>query len=182
MRKFTRVSLCIFTIVGLFLAGIKIFFSDMIHSNDYEKINRKEINMVFESKEETKDGVYLKFRVINNSRYVFLLTNAKIEFPSYNSEGGLDLLLELNVHNQYKDQNEKIMDEGIAKYGEGYITFLVPKGIKLDNKYFDLDAISIQYQGVFKVKLPFLNNKYLVISNYNGRYLLSSSKEQVNFK
>lgn len=181
MRKFIRISLYICTILGIFLVGIKMFFSDMIHSSDYDEINRKEINMMFESKEETNDGIYLKFKVDNNSRYIFLLTDAKLGFPNYNSEGDLDLLLELNLHNAYKEQNAKIMEDGIEKYGEGYITFLVPKGITLDNKYFDLDAISVTYQGVFKVSLPFLNNKNLVIDNYNSSYQLSNSKEQLNF-
>lgn len=180
MRKFIKVSLYIFILLWAFIFGSKIFFKDMIHSNDYGEINRREIKINFESQREGKNGTYVKLKVINNSRYVFLLSDAKLEFPNYNNEGDVDLILELNLYKPYEDENEEIMVDGIEKYGESYMTFLIPKGVSLDKSYFDLNAISVKYDGIYKVDIPILENKYLVIGNNSGNYQIENSKEKIN--
>lgn len=182
MRKFINVSIYIFILLWAFIFGSKIFFKDMIHSNDYGEINRREIKITLESKIEGKNGIYVKLKVINNSRYVFLLSDAKLEFPNYNNEGDVDLILELNLYKPYEGENEEIMANGIEKYGEGYMTFLIPKGICLDEAYFDLNAISVKYEGIYKVNIPILENKYLVISNNSGNCQIEDSKEKINIK
>lgn len=182
MRKFINVSLYIFILLWAFIFGSKIYFDDMIHSNDYGEINKKEVKITFESQRESKNGVYVKLKVLNNSRYVFLVSDAKMEFPNYNNEGDVDLILELNLYKPYEGENEDIMVNGIEKYGEGYITFLIPRGMSLDESYFDLDSISVTYEGTYKIKIPILNNKYLIISNNSGNCQIESSKEKINIK
>lgn len=180
MKKFVIVSICICMSLWLFIIGSKIFFEDMIHYKDYIDKNKREIKMVYDSQRESKNGIYVRLKAINHSKFRFLLTNAKLGFPSYNSDGDLDILLELKLDDLYEGKNEKIMVEGIEKYEEGYVTFLIPKGIILDEKYFDLDAVCIEYDGVFKMKLPFLENKYISISSYSGNALVSNREGSIN--
>ena len=50
--------------------------------------------------------------------------------------------------------NSDMMVEGIEPNGEGYIEFIVPKGLILDKRYFALDFTKMEYEGNFAEEIP----------------------------
>lgn len=75
------------------------------------------------------------------------------------------LYLALDVENSL---NSNLMLDGIEPNGDGYIEFIVPKGLQLDKKYFALDSTKMEYEGNFAEEIPIFNFLKIPVEQNKG--------------
>lgn len=182
MKRFIKISISILIVFTVFFIGNKLIFKDMVHVNDYEEKNRKEISVDLYDKKVVKEGTIFKFKIKNESKFTYRLNSAKLTFPNkieYENEEVLywGANLELTSYERYIEGNENYVSEsdrmflyGIKPYKEGYIEFLFPKGLTLDKKYFDLSSANIDIDGKYTVDLPFLETGYINVQQENSSH------------
>lgn len=157
MNKFIKVSsiIMICCLISGFL--VRFTYGDMIDKKDYESRNVNEVIVEFESRKTVEEGTKIRFKVYNNSKFTYLLTKAKIKFenniPEENGEykNSSRLYLGMDIGNKL---NADIMFNGIEPNSDGYVEFIVPKGLILDKKYFALDSTKMEYEGNFAEEVP----------------------------
>lgn len=158
MNKFIRISFII--LVCFFMSGIiaKFTYSDMIDRQDYESRNINELIVEFESRKTVKNGTKIKFKIYNNSKFTYLLTKARIKFENnlfkdnleYN-KNNTNLYIEMDNNSKL---NSNLILNGILPNKDGYLEFIIPKGLSLNKKYFALDSTKMEYEGNFAEKVP----------------------------
>lgn len=157
MNKFIKVSsiILIFCLVSGFL--VRFTYGDMVDKKDYEARNVNEVIVKFESRKTVREGTKIRFKIYNNSKFTYLLTKARMKFENNikNEDGeyinSSKLYLALDSANKL---NSNLMLDGIEPNGDGYIEFIVPKGLELNKKYFALDSTKMEYEGNFAEEIP----------------------------
>lgn len=183
MKRFMGISINIIIVFVVFFIGSKVIFKDMVHVNNYEEKNIKEINIDLEEEAKVKEGIVFKFKIKNNSKYTYRIDDARLVFSSKNESKSKDddyieydlySSLELKTHEKYKEYDDIYMDNnyknfiyGIKPNKEGYIEFLLPKGLNLDKEYFDLNVININIDSKYTVDLPFSESGYITVEKNN---------------
>ncbi|MGL5329495.1 MAG: hypothetical protein ACRDD7_09505 [Peptostreptococcaceae bacterium] len=157
MKKFAKISSLILSTFLLFLMINKLIFKDRVSVEDYRFKNNMETNVSIESYKNTKDGILINIKIKNDSNYVYTLKDAKIMFGGTNQGFTLN---RIPIH----WEGEDIMYDGIQPNEEGYVEFLLPKGMKIDEKYFDLECTKIVYEGKFKGEF-LISEAYIIVGN-----------------
>ena len=167
-NKFIKLSLIIIIISTLFVLGNKFIFKNLIHENDYLIKNDFEIDIKLNKKYETKNGLKLRFKIENPTKYTFRLEESYITFDMYkdkNKEMITNSPLKIDMKNSFEesDINSQIITKGIKPHSYAYMEFTIPKGLNLDDDYFSLDSIVYDIEGQFVVDLPFTDGGYITI-------------------
>lgn len=157
MNKFVKISsiILIFWVISGIL--VRFTYGDMVDKKDYESRNVNEVIVEFESRKSVKDGTKVRYKVYNNSKFTYLLTKARMKFENNiakeneKKENSSRLYIAMDEINRF---NSDMMVEGIEPNGEGYIEFIVPKGLILDKRYFALDSTKMEYEGNFAEEIP----------------------------
>ena len=157
MNKFIKVSSII--VIFCLIAGVLVRFTygDMVDKKDYEARNVNEVIVEFESRKTVEEGTKVRFKIYNNSKFTYLLTRAKMKFenniPQNNGEykNSSRLYLAMDIGNKV---NSNLMFNGISSNDDGYVEFIIPKGLILDKKYFALDSTKMEYEGNFAEEVP----------------------------
>lgn len=173
MKKFMKVSsiILIFCFVSGFL--VRFTYGDMIDKKDYEARNVNEVIVEFESRKNVREGTKIRFKIYNNSKYTYLLTKARITFENniFNEDkekkyiNNSNLYLALDSENKI---NSNLILDGIEPNGDGYIEFIIPKGLELDKRYFDLDSTKMEYEGNFAEEIPVFNFLKIPVEQNKG--------------
>lgn len=167
-NKFIKLSLIIIIISTLFVLGNKFIFKNLIHENDYLIKNDFEIDIKLNKKYETKNGLKLRFKIENPTKYTFRLEESYITFDMYkdkNKEMMTNSPLKIDMKNSFEesDINWQIITKGIKPNSYAYVEYTIPKGLNLDDDYFSLDSIVYDIEGQFVVDLPFTDGGYITI-------------------
>lgn len=167
-NKFIKLSLIIIIISTLFVLGNKFIFKNLIHENDYLIKNDFEIDIKLNKKYETKNGLKLRFKIENPTKYTFRLEESYITFDMYedkNKEMMTNSPLKIDMKNSFEesDVNWQIITKGIKPHSYAYVEYTIPKGLNLDDDYFSLDSIVYDIEGQFVVDLPFTDGGYITI-------------------
>jgi ABC-2 type transport system permease protein len=167
-NKFIKLSLIIIIISTLFILGNKFIFKNLVHEYDYLIKNEFDINIELNKKFETKKGLNLKFKIKNPTKYNFRLEESYITFDMYEDKNkevmtNSSLKIDMKYPFEESDVNWPIFFKGVKPHSYGYIEFTIPKGLKLDGKYFSLDSIGYDIKGRFVVDLPFTDGGYITI-------------------
>ena len=169
MNKFAKVSASIIIVILVFIGINKLIFNERISAEDYKNIYDINTDISIDRYEETNDGVLIKMKIKNNSNYTYRLENASITFFSCKRSDDNKIIdsreaFKLNILPIEFGEENDITWTGIEPKEEGYIEFLYPKGIKIDDKFFDLDATSLNYNGTFSKDLPIGDGAYTTIT------------------
>lgn len=143
-KKFIKVSLII-CIPLILLIG----FSTMIlNSDSYFDEWGDDIKITYKDYKEEKYNHVLSIIVKNNSKNIARLGEMKLSFEN-NYESEAENLGEFYIRGYEKDRwdDNKVM--GIDPGKEEEIIFKIPKGIKIDEKYYNLNRIIIDYDARF---------------------------------
>lgn len=157
MNKFIKISSII--LLSCLIAGflVRFTYGDMVDKKDYEARNVNEVIVEFESRKNVQEGTKIRFKIYNNSKFTYLLTRARMKFENTipggenNIKNSSQLYISMDVGNK---MNSDLMIDGIEANGDGYIEFIVPKGLELDKKYFALDSTKMEYSGNFAEEVP----------------------------
>lgn len=167
-NKFIKLSLIIIIISTLFVLGNKFIFKNLIHENDYLIKNDFEIDIKLNKKYETKNGLKLRFKIENPTKYTFRLEESYITFDMYkdkNKEMMTNSPLKIDMKNSFEesDVNWPLFSKGIKPHSYTYMEYTIPKGLNLDDDYFSLDSIAYDITGKFLVDLPFTHIGDIII-------------------
>lgn len=172
-KKFIKISVSMVAIVIVFISINKLIFKDLIHEEDDSIFNYTNIEVTLDNKYISEDGIKLKFKVKNDSKYTFRIDESYLDFEMYQS-GNKDMIVPSGIKiyptNIYEGNgvNDRILMKGIDPHKSEYITFTIPKGFGLDNEYFPLDSIGYRLNGQFVVRIQFLESGYITVKpNYN---------------
>ncbi len=55
------------------------------------------------------------------------------------------------------------MKYGIKPNNQGYVDFVIPKGLNFDYRYFNESGMSVEYKGEYIVNIPMAKGLYLVV-------------------
>ena len=141
-KKFVKVSLIIF--IPLI---ILILLFTMLSSNEdiFDELNNS-IKITYKDCKEQKNSYYLSVIVKNNSKNIATLSDMELSFD-YNGDGE-------NIGNFYiRGEEKNIWDDnklrGIDPGKEEEIIFKIPKGIKINTDYYNLNRIIVSYNASF---------------------------------
>ena len=167
-NKFIKLSLIIIIISTLFVLGNKFIFKNLIHEDDYLIKNNFEIDIKLNKKYQTKNGLKLRFKIENPTKYTFRLEESYITFDMYkdkNKEMMTNSPLKIDMKNSFEesDINWQIITKGIKPHSYAYVEYTIPKGLNLDDDYFSLDSIAYDITGKFLVDLPFTHIGDIII-------------------
>lgn len=183
MKKFLKISSSMLCILLLFLMINKIIFKDIVNVEDYRLKNKMETNIRIDSYKDTENGTLIKIKIKNDSKYVYTLNDARIIFVGCNDSNGVDEKelsqgFTLNmIPISWEDEDINIKHNGIKPNEEGYIEFLLPKGMKIDENYFDLESTKLVYDGKFKGKF-LISEAYIIVGNeYKEQFMDDIDKE-----
>lgn len=177
-NTFIRVSLSILVLFLVYIYGNKVSYGKMVYVEDYEKYNAMEVEMNVDGYREIKEGTLVKIKIINRSKFTYRIEDAKLEFGNeLVFEDGSSTYVKYVTLNPYEGDlnNNRLIHEGIEPFGEGYITFLHPKGLKLDGDFFDLNNVEVNIEEQFTVNIPLLNSFTTV-----GRSAISYAIDYMN--
>lgn len=175
---FTIVSLSILVLFSVHIYGNKVSYGKMVYVEDYEKYNAMEVEMNVDGYREIKEGTLVKIKIINRSKFTYRIEDAKLEFGNeLVFEDGSSTYVKYVTLNPYEGDlnNNRIVHEGIEPFGEGYITFLHPKGLNLDGDFFDLNNVEVNIEDQFTVNIPLINSFTTV-----GRSSISYAIDYIN--
>lgn len=143
-KKFIKVSLIICAPL-LLLFG---FFTTLSNNDDYFDDLNNSIKITYKDCKEEKYNYVVSVIVKNNSKNIASLGEMKLSFD-YNYEDIDENLGEFYIRGHEKDvwDDNKVM--GIDPGKEEEIIFKIPKGIKIDKEYYNLDRIIIDYDVSF---------------------------------
>ena len=143
-KKFIKVSLII-CIPLILLLG---FFTMLSNSDNYSDEWENDIKITYKDCKEKKYNHVVSVIVKNNSKNIASLGEMKLSFD-YNYEGATKNLGEFYIRGYEKDtwDDNKVM--GIDPGKEEEIIFKIPKGIKIDKEYYNLNRIIIDYDVSF---------------------------------
>ena len=177
-NTFIRISLSILVLFLVYIYGNKVSYGKMVYVEDYEKYNAMEVEMNVDGYREIKEGTLVKIKIINRSKFTYRIEDAKLEFGNeLVFEDGSSTYVKYVTLNPYEGDlnNNRLIHEGIEPFGEGYITFLHPKGLKLDGDFFDLNNVEVNIEEQFTVNIPLLNSFTTV-----GRSAISYAIDYMN--
>lgn len=170
MRKFAKISAYIVIVIFSFILANTIVFKDRVSVQDYNKSNPITTIASIEKYEKTNDGVIVNIKIKNNSNYTYKLDNASIVFFSCERDSNDNIIgsreaFKLNIlPMDIQNEEDDIRWSGIGPKKEGYIEFLYPKGIKMDDRFFDLDETTLKYNGSFTENLSIGDGAYTTIT------------------
>lgn len=143
-KKFIKVSLII-CISLILLFGV---FTRILNSDSYLDEWEDDIKIIYKDYKEEKDNYIVSIIVKNNSKNIASLGEMKLSFEN-NYESGAENLGEFYIRGYEKDRwdDNKVM--GIDPGKEEEIIFKIPKGIKIDEEYYNLNRIIIDYDASF---------------------------------
>ncbi|WP_434797987.1 hypothetical protein [Terrisporobacter vanillatitrophus] len=143
-KKFIKVSLII-CIPLILLLG---FFTMLSNSSNYLDQLDNSIKITYKDYKEEKYNYVVSVIVKNNSKNIASLGEMKLSFD-YNYEDITGNLGEFYIRGYEKDawDDNKVM--GIDPGKEEEIIFKIPKGIKIDKEYYNLNRIIIDYNVSF---------------------------------
>ena len=143
-KKFIKVSLII-CIPLILLLG---FFTMLSNSDNYSDEWGDDIKITYKDCKEEKYNHVVSVILKNNSKNIASLGEMKLSFD-YNYEGATENLGEFYIRGYKKDtwDDNKVM--GIDPGKEEEIIFKIPKGIKIDKEYYNLNRIIIDYDVSF---------------------------------
>ncbi|MCC3869217.1 hypothetical protein [Terrisporobacter mayombei] len=144
-KKFIKVSLII-CIPLILLIG---FFTLLPNSDNYSDEWENDIEITYKDCKEKKYNHVVSIIVKNNSKNIASLGEMKLSFD-YNYEDIAEKNLgEFYIRGYEKDawDDNKVM--GIDPGKEEEIIFKIPKGIKIDKDYYNLNRIIIDYDVSF---------------------------------
>ncbi|MGL5328670.1 MAG: hypothetical protein ACRDD7_05330 [Peptostreptococcaceae bacterium] len=173
-KKFINVALTIFTVSLIFIFGNKVIFKDLVHEEDATNVYQVDVEFSLHEKYEDDEGIKIKVKIDNPTKYTYRLEYANLLLiPIQSEEKGYEENTSLKIDLIYDFWNEKDINyiakyEGIKPNSMGYIEFIIPKGIKLDSAYFELENIVVDYKGSFTAKIPFTNGGYITLGQIGG--------------
>lgn len=169
MSKFIKISGFMFLIIVLFISVMQLFLGNTMDVRDYESKNLNEVVVKFDSKKSVGRGVCVRFRIYNNSRYHYMLDSSVMKFESI-APGSDDIKsdLYLSIDTENSSWNYRSYSYGIAPKDEGYMEFIIPKGISFDRKYFALDSTTVEYRGSFMVEVPLFKGFRIPVEYNSG--------------
>ncbi|MGL5329496.1 MAG: ABC-2 transporter permease [Peptostreptococcaceae bacterium] len=173
-RKFLTLCLMLFLSFGGYIFINKIAYQERIYVEDYDTSNNMEVDMSVEGYREVEEGLLIKLKIDNLSRYTYRLEDIDIGFgKDYEFEdGGSTFANYVSIELYEMDSNNrKIMLDGIPPNEVVYMTFLQPKGLKLENSSFDFKNTVVEYMGEHVVNIPIINI-YTTISSNGGTYTI----------
>ncbi|KPI54212.1 hypothetical protein KW94_05815 [Clostridioides difficile] len=171
MNKFIKVSFFIFGIFTLFIAINKLVYRDMVSVKDYEINHLEEIGFDFDSRRSRDVGTIVRFKISNNSRYSYRLRSAKMKFENcVENKKGINKCssyVNIDLSNEKNSVTEKTLKYGIKPNNQGYVDFIIPKGLSFDYRYFNQSGMSVEYKGEYIVDIPMAEGLYLVVGKNN---------------
>lgn len=169
MKKFAKVSISLMVVFGIFISVNKLVFKDRVSIEDYKLRNTMYTTLRIDSYRDTEDGLVIKMKIKNSSNYTYRLDNASMIFFSCERDengelGEMRQGFELNMmpSGGFDDENN-IVWHGLGPKEEGYIEFLYPKGMKIDEDFFELDATRFKYNGKFTRNLSLGDSSYMTV-------------------
>ncbi|UWD48145.1 hypothetical protein NYR90_16570 [Clostridioides difficile] len=171
MNKFIKVSIFILGVFTLFIAINKLVYRDMVSVKDYEINHLEEIVFDFDSRRSEEIGTVIRFKISNNSKYSYRLNSAKMRFEncieSKKGENKCSYYVNIDLFNEKNSITEKTLNYGIKSNNQGYVDFVIPKGLNFDYRYFNDSGMSVEYKGEFTVEMPIAKGLYLVVGKNN---------------
>lgn len=143
-KKFIKVSLIIciplILLLGLFAIGSS-------NEDNFDELHDS-IKITYKDYKEEKYNYVVSVIVKNNSKNIASLGEMKLSFD-YNYENTIENLGNFYIRGYEKDtwDDNKVM--GIDPGKEEEIIFKIPKGIKIDKEYYNLNRIIIDYDVSF---------------------------------
>ncbi|GAA0864157.1 ABC-2 transporter permease [Paraclostridium tenue] len=167
-NKFIKLSLFMIIISALFILGNKFIFKNLIHEDDYLIKNNFEIDIKLNKKYQTKNGLKLRFKIENPTKYTFRLEESYITFDMYKDKNkemltNSPLKIDMKYPFEESDINWPLFSKGIKPHSYTYMEYTIPKGLNLDDDYFSLDSIAYDITGKFLVDLPFTHIGDIII-------------------
>lgn len=174
-RKFLTICLIlVMTFTGYIFIN-KILYQERVYVEDYDIRDNMEVEMSIEEYQEIDEGLLIKLKINNLSRYTYRLQNISIDFgKDYEFEDSSSTFANyISIEPYEMDlKNRKIMSNGIGPNEVAYMTFLKPKGLILEENSFDFNNTVVDYMGEHTVKIPILN-MYTTISSTGGSYTIN---------
>lgn len=168
--KFIKVSLGVLISVLIFILINKGIYKDLIHEEDYRDKYDNFVEVSIDEEILSNNGLTVRVKIDNPTKYVYILEKAELRFENKNMEDikVSNLTLDLPWGIDENSENYKVRIEGIPAKSSGYIEFIIPNGIKLDENSFILDNISLNYDGQLVSRLPFTSSGYITINSNHG--------------
>ncbi len=174
-KKFITLSLIIIILFAGYIYLNKVAYGKRIHVEDYDVSNNMETEVLVDGYRELNEGTLIKIKIVNRSKYTYRLDGVSLNFGNevVFEDGSSTFADYLSLYTYDGDiNNNKILVNGIEPFGEGHITFLQPKGLKLEAKSFDFNNVNLNYSGSFTVNIPFFNI-YTTMSSSSGSYSIN---------
>lgn len=156
-KKFITVSISIFLLSFIFILGFKLILGDkLLYANSTEYEERAAVK--YSGFEEDENTYKIKINIKNNSKYYAGVNNINLQF-SYNTKDnsgystndasplfrGYDKTEREYLLN-YMSRDEYSFSSFLNPNEEREYTFEISKGLKLDEKAFDTNRMSISYE------------------------------------
>ena len=167
-KKFIKISLII--CVSLVLL-IGFFSMTSVNENYFDELENS-IDIKYKDCVETKNSYNVSIIIKNKSKNIASMSDMELSF-GYN--GDYDDMGDFYIRGHEKDMwsEDKVM--GIDPGEEEEFVFKIPKGIKIDENYYDTKTISIGYKANFFKFRRSKNSLFLGVAQMGGSKTLGES-------
>lgn len=156
-KKFISICLSIFAISLIFILGFKFILGDKILYTDAMNFEQGEPIIEYSGFEEDKNIYKIKVRIKNNSDYIASFTDVTMRFlgdsqgaPIFNGYDNTEKEYILNL----KQEDKYNFSFYLEPEEEREYAFEISKGLSFDNKFFDMNSMSISYNArYFKYRI-----------------------------
>ncbi|MDX5716714.1 hypothetical protein SIK61_17765, partial [Clostridioides difficile] len=76
----------------------------------------------------------------------------------------------VDLFNEKNSITERTLKYGIKPNNQGYVDFVIPKGLNFDYRYFNESGMSVEYKGEYIVNIPMAKGLYLVVGKNNDTW------------
>lgn len=171
MNKFMKISISIIAVMVAFIGVNKLVFKDRITIEDYKITNPMYTHLRIDSYEKVDEGTIIKMKLKNASNYTYRLEDASITFWSCErDENGEStnlrkaVILNMIPKNHFDGEHDLTWD-GLGPKEEGFIEFLLPKAMYMNEEFFDLDYTMYEYSGKSTKSLPIGEGSYTIVGS-----------------